>query len=76
MADITLTDDADVRYSFENIRTQGWLNGHASGLSVAVEWIKERAVVLLLLERYLCEAEQASRPRRKRRIRDQPSQAR
>ena len=46
MADTILTDDADVRYSFDNIRTQGWLNGHAAGLSSAVEWLKERAVVL------------------------------
>lgn len=46
MADIILTDDADVRYSFNNIRTQGWLNGHASGLKACVEWLKERSVVL------------------------------
>lgn len=46
MADTILTDESDVRYSFDNIRTQGWLNGHASGLSAAVEWLKERAVVL------------------------------
>lgn len=46
MADTILTDEADVRYSFNNIRTQGWLNGHASGLKAAVDWLKERAVVL------------------------------
>jgi len=46
VADTILTDEEGVRYSFGNIRTQGWLNGHASGLSVAVEWLKERAVVL------------------------------
>ena len=46
MADTILTDEGDVRYSFENIRTQGWLNGHASGLDAAVGWLKERAVVL------------------------------
>jgi len=46
VADTILTDEGDVRYSFENIRTQGWLNGHASGLDAAVGWLKERAVVL------------------------------
>ena len=46
MADTLMTDESDVRYSFDNIRTQGWLSGHASGLTAAVEWLKERAVVL------------------------------
>lgn len=46
MADTILTDAADVRYSFDNIRMQGWLDGHAPGLSAAATWIKERAVVL------------------------------
>lgn len=46
MADTIMTDESDVRYSLDNIRTQGWLNGHASGLTSAVEWLKERAVVL------------------------------
>lgn len=46
MADVILTDDADVRYSYENIRTQGWLDGHPSGLDDAVAWLKERAVRL------------------------------
>ena len=46
MADTILVDESDVRYSFDNIRTQGWLRGHSSGLDAAVEWLKERAVVL------------------------------
>lgn len=46
MSDTILTDEDGVRYSFDNIRTQGWLNGHASGLSAAVTWLKERAVTL------------------------------
>ena len=46
MADTILTDEADVRYSFENIKTQGWLEGHASGLDAAVAWLKDRAVEL------------------------------
>jgi hypothetical protein len=45
VADTILTDDADIRYSFENIRTQGWLNGHVSGLDAAVEWLKERVLL-------------------------------
>jgi hypothetical protein len=44
--DTILTDEADVRYSFNNIRTQGWLNGHTSGLDAAVAWLKEHAVML------------------------------
>lgn len=46
MADMILTDESDVRYSFDNICTQGRLDGHASGLSAAVAWIKGRAVGL------------------------------
>lgn len=44
--DVILTDESDVRYSFSNIKTQGWLNGHTSGLDAAVSWLKERAVTL------------------------------
>ncbi len=44
--DTILTDECGVRHSFDNIRTQGWLDGHASGLDAAVEWLKERAVLL------------------------------
>jgi hypothetical protein len=46
MADLTLTDNDGDHYSFDNIRTQGWLSGHVCGLDMAVEWLKERAVVL------------------------------
>jgi hypothetical protein len=46
VTDKILTDEDGVHYSFNNIRTQGWLNGHTSGLSDAVTWLKERAVVL------------------------------
>jgi len=46
VADTILTDEDGVRYSFDNIKTQGWLNGHASGLSAATDWLKERAVTL------------------------------
>jgi hypothetical protein len=46
VADLILKDDDGDRYSFENIRTQGWLEGHTSGLDAAVTWLKERAVTL------------------------------
>ena len=44
--DTILTDEAGVRYSYDNLRTQGWLDGHASGLVAAVEFLRERAVKL------------------------------
>lgn len=44
--DTILTDDKDVKYSYDNLKTQGWLNGHASGLEAAAEWLGERAVKL------------------------------
>jgi hypothetical protein len=46
MADTILTDLDGARYSFDKIRTQGYLNGHAAGLDAAVDWLKERAVTL------------------------------
>lgn len=44
--DTILFDEAGVRYSYDNLKTQGWLNGHASGLDVAAEFLRERAVKL------------------------------
>lgn len=44
--DTILTDDADVRYSYDNLRTQGWLTGHVSGLDAAAEFLREKAVAL------------------------------
>lgn len=44
--DTILTDDADVRYSYDNLRTQGWLDGHISGLNAAAEYLRELAVTL------------------------------
>lgn len=46
MSDVIMTDEDGTRYSYENITTQGWLLGHTSGLDAAVEFLKERAVVL------------------------------
>jgi len=42
--DELLTAKDGTLYSFNNIRTQGWLNGHTSGLAEAVNWLKEQAV--------------------------------
>jgi hypothetical protein len=44
--DVILTDEAGVRYSYENLRTQGWLDGHASGLESAADFLLDRAVKL------------------------------
>jgi hypothetical protein len=44
--DTILTDDAGVRYSYDNLKTQGWLDGHACGLDKAAEFMRERAVEL------------------------------
>jgi hypothetical protein len=44
--DIILKDDEGVRYSYSNLKTQGWLNGHSSGLDKSVEWLLERAATL------------------------------
>lgn len=44
--DKILTDEKGARYSYDNIRTQGWLNGHASGLDQVLDFLHERAVKL------------------------------
>jgi len=44
--DTILTDEADVRYSYDNIKTQGWLSGHIAGLNAAAEFLREEAVTL------------------------------
>lgn len=46
MADLIMTDADGVKYSYENIKTQGWLDGHESGLDAAIGWLNERAVTL------------------------------
>lgn len=45
-SDTILTDDAGVRYSYDNLKTQGWLDGHACGLEAAVKFVHEHAVTL------------------------------
>ena len=44
--DVILTAEDGTKYSFDNIKTQGWLNGHYSGLDVAANYIKVKAVEL------------------------------
>lgn len=44
--DTILTDAAGTRYSYDHLRTQGYLDGHGSGLDAAAEFLRERAVQL------------------------------
>jgi len=44
--DTILTDSEGDRYSYDNIRTLGFLVGHMSGLDAAVDFLKKRAVAL------------------------------
>ncbi len=45
-SDTIMTDDKGVRYSYDNLKTQGWLEGHESGLDAAVGFLRERATQL------------------------------
>lgn len=42
--DTILTDEDGNRYSYERIKTQGWLNGHVLGAEAIVDWLKNKAV--------------------------------
>lgn len=44
--DTILTDSDGVRYSYDNLRTQSWLEGHTPGAEEAVVVILEKAVSL------------------------------
>ena len=33
-------------YSYENLRTQGWLDGHKPGVEMAVGWLRNEAIQL------------------------------
>lgn len=44
--DTILKDDADVSYSYSNLKTQGWLEGQPCGLDAAASFLQERAVDL------------------------------
>ena len=41
-----LMDAEGIKYSYENLKTQGWLEGHYSGLDHAIIWLKDHAVKL------------------------------
>lgn len=43
-SDTILTDEDGKRYSYDNLRTQGWLEGHESGLDHVVTYLNELAV--------------------------------
>ena len=38
-----LTDEKGRRYSYDNIQTQSWLDGHLHGMEAAAGWLKRRA---------------------------------
>lgn len=44
MADLELHDDEGNTYSFDNIMTQGWLEGHRPGLERAATYLRDQAV--------------------------------
>jgi hypothetical protein len=44
--DTILKNKNGIRYSFDSIKTQGWLNGHAPGVEMAAKWLRERATML------------------------------
>jgi hypothetical protein len=79
MRDTVLQDEDGVRYSYDNLRTQGWLDGHMSGLDLAFGFLVERAVVLFRnqkdedatrLRRLAEEMVQALRPQMEERSRE------
>ena len=43
-SDTILRDSEGREYSFDNLSTQRWLDGHESGLDLAAGWLRERAV--------------------------------
>lgn len=52
MGDVVLKDEGGVSYSYENIKTQGWLDGHTSGLEAAAVWIRAKATALFEAGKY------------------------
>lgn len=41
-----VTDEEGNTYSFDNLSTQKWLDGHWSGLDQCVQWLDQQAMVL------------------------------
>jgi len=46
--DLRLTGPDGEAYSYENIRTQSWLDGHRPGIEMAVGWLKNQAISLFI----------------------------
>jgi len=44
--DTLLVDPQGVRYSYDNIKTQGWLDGHVGGTEDAANYLLQKAVTL------------------------------
>lgn len=44
--ELVLKDQDGDLYSYDNIKTQGWLEGHFSGLEIAANYLKDLAVKL------------------------------
>jgi hypothetical protein len=44
--DTILTDEANVRYSYDHIRTQSYLEGHSPGLDAAAGFLRTKATAL------------------------------
>ena len=44
--DYVLVCEDGQRYSFNNLTTQNWLNGHAPGAEEVLTWLLERAICL------------------------------
>jgi hypothetical protein len=50
--DTTLTDEDGNRYSFDNLATQKWLDGHAQGARIACNRLRDKAAEMFRAERH------------------------
>jgi ribosomal protein S26 len=44
MSDTILKDDEGQTYSYDNIKTQGWVDGHVAGAQCVAAFLREKAV--------------------------------
>lgn len=44
--DTILKDDEGTQYSYDNLKTQGWLEGHVPGIELASNFLMEKAQTL------------------------------
>ena len=49
--DIILKDHEGTRYSFDNIKTQGYLDGHSPRVAAAVNWLRNKSVDLFRVKK-------------------------